>query len=82
MSSSLSSAASSSFSAAPSPSGSPGARIGSHCKLSNCVIDENVHLPSGTVIGEDLEADRERFFVTGKGVVLVTPDMLGAELNV
>ncbi len=60
----------------------PGVRIGPHCRLSNCVIDENVHLPEGTVIGEDPEADRERFFVTAKGVVLVTPDMFGEEPSV
>jgi hypothetical protein len=29
------------------------------------------------VIGEDLEADRKRFDVTERGIVLVTPAMLG-----
>jgi hypothetical protein len=28
------------------------------------------------VIGEDAALDRQRFHVTGQGVVLVTPDML------
>ena len=38
-------------------------------------------LPDGTVIGEDPEADAERFHVSPKGVVLVTPEMLGQEIH-
>jgi glucose-1-phosphate adenylyltransferase len=40
------------------------------------IIDEGCELPPGTQIGVDAESDRQRFFVTEKGVVLVTPDML------
>ena len=34
-----------------------------------------------TVIGEDLQADAERFHVSEEGVVLVTGEMLGQEIN-
>jgi glucose-1-phosphate adenylyltransferase len=34
-------------------------------------------IPEGTVIGEDLEQDAKRYYVSPKGVVLVTPEMLG-----
>jgi glucose-1-phosphate adenylyltransferase len=32
------------------------------------------------VIGEDLEEDAKKFYVTDKGIVLVTPQMLGQHL--
>jgi glucose-1-phosphate adenylyltransferase len=60
----------------------PGVRVGRRCRLRNTVIDEGCHLPDGMIIGEDPEADAERFFVTDKGVVLVTPDMLGGSPRV
>jgi glucose-1-phosphate adenylyltransferase len=55
----------------------PQVEIGRNCKISKAVIDRGCIIPEGTVIGEDLDADRERFRVTEKGVVLVTSDMLG-----
>jgi glucose-1-phosphate adenylyltransferase len=55
----------------------PGVRIGRSCRISNTVIDEGCHIADGTEIGQDPEADRERYFVTDSGVVLVTRDMLG-----
>jgi ADP-glucose pyrophosphorylase len=35
-------------------------------------------IPDGLQIGQDLSADAKRFFVTKRGVVLVTQDMLRA----
>ena len=35
-------------------------------------------MPDGMRIGVDLEEDARRFYVTEKGVVLVTPEMLRA----
>ncbi|CAN5211867.1 glucose-1-phosphate adenylyltransferase [soil metagenome] len=55
----------------------PSVRIGENCRISNTVIDEHCALPAGTVIGEHPDEDAERYFVTDKGVVLVTADMLG-----
>ena len=59
----------------------PDVRIGRHCRIRNAVIDKGCLVPPGTVIGEDLEQDAERFHVTPGGVVLVTPEMLGQELH-
>ncbi|KAB7628383.1 glucose-1-phosphate adenylyltransferase [Alkalilimnicola sp. S0819] len=50
------------------------------CRVRRCVIDEGCRLPAGTVIGEDGEADRRRYYVTPKGVVLVTAEMLGQDV--
>ncbi|MFM1887259.1 MAG: glucose-phosphate adenylyltransferase [Pseudomonadota bacterium] len=54
----------------------PGVHIGRNCVIRNAIIDEHCDIPEGTRIGIDLQADRERFDVTPKGVVLVTPDRL------
>jgi glucose-1-phosphate adenylyltransferase len=59
----------------------PDVRIGRHCRIQNAVIDKGCLVPPGTVIGEDLEQDAQRFHVTPGGVVLVTPEMLGQELH-
>ncbi|OOY40105.1 glucose-1-phosphate adenylyltransferase [Solemya velum gill symbiont] len=56
----------------------PGVEIGRNCRINKAIIDRACVIPEGTVIGEDKEADLARGFrVTDKGVVLVTPDMLG-----
>ena len=48
--------------------------IGRHCRLRRAIIDRNVHLPEGTVIGYDSDADRQRYFVTESGITVVTRD--------
>ena len=55
----------------------PQVEIGRNCRIRKAVIDRGCILPEGTVIGEDPDADRKRFRVSDKGVVLVTSDMLG-----
>ena len=55
----------------------PDVSVGRHCRLKNVVVDKGCVIPEGTVIGEDLEQDAKRYFVSPKGVVLVTPEMLG-----
>ena len=54
----------------------PNVVINRHVKLRNVVIDKGVHIPEGFEIGFDLEADKKRFFVSEKGTVLVTVEML------
>jgi glucose-1-phosphate adenylyltransferase len=55
----------------------PDVRIGENCRLNKVILDKGCDVPEGTVIGEDLEKDKERFHVSPNGVVLVTPEMLG-----
>ena len=48
--------------------------IGRHCRIRKAIIDRDVHIPEGTVIGYDPEADRQRYFVTDTGITVVTRD--------
>ncbi len=54
----------------------PGVTIGRRCKITRCILDENCVIPDDMQIGQDQELDQKRFFVTKRGVVLVTQDML------
>jgi glucose-1-phosphate adenylyltransferase len=47
------------------------------CRIRRAVVDKDCRIPAGTVIGESPEEDAKRFYVTPKGIVLVTPEMLG-----
>lgn len=59
----------------------PEVNIGRHCRITKAIIDRGCHIPPHTVIGENLEEDRKRFYVSPGGVVLVTPDDLGQKLH-
>ncbi|MGH9684892.1 MAG: glucose-1-phosphate adenylyltransferase [Candidatus Acidiferrales bacterium] len=45
--------------------------VGRHARIRRAIIDRHVSLPEGTVIGYDLQADRERYSVTESGIVVV-----------
>lgn len=55
----------------------PEVDIGKNCRIKRAILDRGCQIPNGMVIGEDPEVDAKRFRVTPKGIVLVTPDMLG-----
>lgn len=55
----------------------PDVTIGKNCKISHAIIDKGCDISDGTIIGFNNEDDKKRFYVSPKGVVLVTPDMLG-----
>lgn len=59
----------------------PDVEINRRCRLNKALIDKGCHIPEGMVIGENFEEDARRFYVTGNGVVLVTPEMLGQDLH-
>jgi glucose-1-phosphate adenylyltransferase len=59
----------------------PDVQVGRQCRITRAVIDKGCRIPEGTVIGEDPEADAERFDVSPGGVVLVTPEMLAQDLH-
>jgi glucose-1-phosphate adenylyltransferase len=54
----------------------PHVEIGRGCVICGAILDEGCEVPDGMSIGVDRAADESRFFVTEKGVVLVTADML------
>ena len=45
--------------------------VGRHAVVRNAIIDKNVQIPEGAVIGVDLDPDRERFVVSAGGVVVI-----------
>ncbi|MGC2246043.1 MAG: sugar phosphate nucleotidyltransferase, partial [Terriglobales bacterium] len=48
--------------------------VGRNCRIRKAIIDRDVHVPEGTTIGYEPEADRERYFVTDSGITVVTRD--------
>ena len=48
--------------------------IGRHCRIRKAIIDRDVQVPEGTVIGYDTEADRQKYHVTDSGITVVTRD--------
>ena len=52
----------------------PGVRVGRHARIRRAIIDRDVLIPRGALIGFDDEEDRRRHTVTDGGVVVVTAD--------
>ena len=52
----------------------PGVRVGRHARLRRTIVDRDVLIPRGAVIGYNPEEDRKRHTVTDQGVVVVTED--------
>jgi glucose-1-phosphate adenylyltransferase len=48
--------------------------IGRHCRIRRAIIDRDVHIPEGTLVGYDPEEDRQKYFVTDSGITVVTRD--------
>src|SRR6266700_2247094 len=48
--------------------------IGRHCRVRRAIIDRDVHIPEGTVIGYDPEEDAKNYVVTETGITIVTRD--------
>jgi glucose-1-phosphate adenylyltransferase len=48
--------------------------IGRHCRIRHAIIDRDVHIPDGTVIGYDPAEDRRNYFVSPSGLTVVTRD--------
>ena len=49
--------------------------------LKRVVVDKGTRIPDGMEIGVNPEQDRKRFYVSEKGITLVTPDMLGQSIH-
>jgi glucose-1-phosphate adenylyltransferase len=48
--------------------------IGRHCRVRHAIIDRDVHIPDGTVIGYDPVEDRKNYFVSTHGLTVVARD--------
>lgn len=48
-------------------------QIGRHSKINMCIIDKDVNVPPGTVIGYDIEEDKRRFHVDEESAIIVIP---------
>jgi glucose-1-phosphate adenylyltransferase len=59
----------------------PKVDIGRYAVIRRAVIDKGCQIPDGMKIGVNLDEDRKRFYVSEKGITLVTPDMLGQSLH-
>ena len=51
-----------------------GVNVGRHCRVRRAILDRDVQIPEGTIIGYDTESDRQRYFVTDSGITVVTRD--------
>jgi glucose-1-phosphate adenylyltransferase len=54
----------------------PYVTVNRHARLRNVVIDAGVVIPEGLVVGEDPIEDAKHFRVTGRGITLITQDMI------
>ena len=59
----------------------PNVEIARHVKLNRVVVDTDARIPESVEIGFDVELDRKRFYVSEKGITLVTAEMLGQSKN-
>jgi glucose-1-phosphate adenylyltransferase len=54
----------------------PEVEIGRGARLRNVIVDRDVRIPDGLVVGEDAELDARRFRRTAQGVCLITQAMI------
>ena len=59
----------------------PDVEIAPNAVVKRAILDRGCRIAEGMVLGLDHEEDRKRFIVTEHGLTLVTPDMLGQEVN-
>lgn len=59
----------------------PNVTVSRSAILKRVVVDKNCIIPEGLTVGVDPEEDKKRFFVTDKGITLITPDMLGQDVH-
>jgi len=48
-----------------------GVNVGRYAKIKRAIIDKDVNIPQGMVIGFNLEEDKKRFFISESGIVVV-----------
>lgn len=55
--------------------------IGRGCKIRRAILEKNVQIPPGTVIGYDLDEDRKHYTVSDSGIVVVEGKRTAVELT-
>ncbi len=55
--------------------------IGRRARVRNAILDKNVRVPEDAEIGYDLERDRERYFVTDSGIVVIEGTRSNVEVS-
>ncbi len=48
-----------------------GVNVGRHSRIKRAIIDKDISIPQGMVIGYDLKEDKKKFFVSESGIVVV-----------
>jgi glucose-1-phosphate adenylyltransferase len=56
--------------------------IGRNARVRNAILDKNAKVPEGESIGYDLEADRQQFYISENGIVVVEGDRSAVEVTV
>ncbi len=46
-------------------------KVGRHVRIRRAIVDKNVEIPANTEIGYDTERDRERYYVSEGGIVVI-----------
>jgi glucose-1-phosphate adenylyltransferase len=59
----------------------PRVDIGRGAQLKRVIVDKHCRIPEGMKIGFDRVADSKHFYVSERGVTLVTPEMLGQQIH-
>ena len=59
----------------------PNVKVARNVTLKRVVVDKNCVIPEGMTVGVNREEDAKRFFVSDKGITLITPDMLGQDVH-
>ncbi len=59
----------------------PDVRIGKNCTIKNAIIDKACVIDDGVAIGCDHDSDNQKFYVSPKKRILVTPEMLDQEIH-
>ncbi|MGH8670555.1 MAG: sugar phosphate nucleotidyltransferase, partial [Burkholderiales bacterium] len=59
----------------------PNVDIGQHAYLRRVIVDKGCKIPERMVAGVDPAEDARRFYVTEKGITLITPEMLGQHIH-
>jgi glucose-1-phosphate adenylyltransferase len=52
----------------------PHVDIGRYSRIRRVIIDRNIHIPEGSVIGFDSNEDRKKYHVSDTGIVVIVPE--------